>query len=128
MRILFIAVLAIPYLIVDAAWLRGLLLSKRSWSGTLMGNIKSIVFAFISKFTVAGVLAVIVVFGTTALGLIAGKMVLLGLLLLLLLVVQLLTSLITAWTALEFQNTWPAIILSAFILALVAISSLPIIY
>ena len=86
------------------------------------------IFAFISKFAVAGVLAVIVVFGTTALGLIAGKMVLLGLLLLLFLVVQLLTTIITAWTALEFQNTWPAIILSAFILALVAISSLPIIY
>ena len=123
-----IALFAIPYLVVDAAWLRGLLLSKRNWSGTLSGNIKSTIFAFISKFAVAGVLAVIVVFGTTALGLIAGKMVLLGLLLLLFLVVQLLTTIITAWTALEFQNTWPAIILSAFILALVAISSLPIIY
>jgi pimeloyl-ACP methyl ester carboxylesterase len=123
-----ISLFAIPYLVVDAAWLRGLLLSKRSWSGTLVGNIKSTVFAFISKFAVAGVLAVFVVFSTTALGLIAGKMVLLGLLLLLFLVVQLLTTIVTAWTALEFQNTWPAVILSAFILALVAISSLPIIY
>lgn len=119
-------VIAIPYLVADAAWLRGLLLSRREWGS--FGDIKTTVFAFIAKFAVAGVLAVGVVFGTTALGLIAGKMVLLGLLLLLFLVVQLLTTIITAWTALKFQNVWPAIFLSAFVLALVAISSLPIIY
>jgi alpha/beta superfamily hydrolase len=118
--------IAIPYFVVDAAWLRGLLMSKRDWGS--YGDVKTTIFAFVSKFAVAGVLAVGVVFGTTALGLIAGKMVLLGLLLLLFLVVQLLTTIITAWTALKFQNLWPAIILSAFILALVAISSLPIIY
>lgn len=117
---------AIPYLVVDAAWLRGLLLSERDWGGTI-GEVKTTIFAFVSKFAVSGVLAVLVVFGTTALGLIAGKMVLLGLLLLLFLVIQLLTTVITAWTALKFQNTWPAIILSAFILALVAMSSLPLI-
>lgn len=121
------AAIAVPYLIVDAAWLRGLLLSKRNWSGS-SGDIKSTIFAFIAKFAVSGILAVVVVFGTTALGLIAGKMVLLGLLLLLFLVVQLLTTIITIWTSLKFQNTWPAIFLSAFVLALVAISSLPIIY
>ncbi|MHA1135717.1 MAG: alpha/beta fold hydrolase [Candidatus Thorarchaeota archaeon] len=124
--VLVMTAIAIPYFIVDAAWLRGLLMSKREWGK--MGDIKSTIFAFIAKFAVAGVLAVGVVFGTTALGLIAGKMVLLGLLLLLFLVVQLLTTIITAWTALKFQNVWPAVFLSAFVLALVAISSLPIIY
>ncbi|MBE0527086.1 MAG: alpha/beta hydrolase [Candidatus Thorarchaeota archaeon] len=121
-----VTAIAIPYLLVDAAWLRGLLLSNRNWGGS-NHEVKSTIFAFISKFAVSGVLAVVVVFGTTALGLIAGKMVLLGLLLLLFLVVQLLTTIITAWTALKFQNVWPAIILSAFILALVAVSSLPLI-
>ena len=120
-----VTLFAIPYLVADAAWLRGLLLSKREWGA--QGEIKSTIFAFIAKFAVSGVLAVFVVFGTTALGLIAGKMVLLGLLLLLFLVVQLLTTIITAWTSLKFQNVWPAIILSAFILALVAVSSLPLI-
>jgi len=120
------ALLAIPYLVVDAAWLRGLLLSKRNWGGSNL-DVKSTLFAFIAKFAVSGVLAVVVVFGTTALGLIAGKMVLLGLLLLLFLITELLTTVITAWTSLKFQNTWPAIILSAFILSLVAVSSLPLI-
>ena len=121
-----VTLFAIPYLVADAAWLRGLLLSKRDWGGGY-SDIKSTIFAFIAKFAVSGVLAVVVVFGTTALGLIAGKMVLLGLLLLLFLVVQLLTTVITLWTSLKFQNTWPAIIVSAFIVALVAVSSLPLI-
>jgi len=121
-----VTAVAIPYLVADAAWLRGLLLSDREWGGS-RSDVKTAIFAFMSKFAVTGVLAVIVVFGTTALGLIAGKMVLLGLLLLLFLVIQLLTTVITMWTALKFQNTWPAIIVSAFILALVAMSSLPLI-
>ena len=125
-NIVIVTVLAIPYLVADAAWLRGLLLSDREW-GKSKSDVKLTIFAFISKFAVAGVLAVFVVFSTTALGLIAGKMVLLGLLLLLFLVVQLLTTVFTAWTTLKFQNAWPAIFLSAFILALVAMSSLPLI-
>ncbi|MGY5870801.1 MAG: alpha/beta hydrolase [Candidatus Thorarchaeota archaeon] len=123
---LIVALFAIPYLVVDAAWVRGLLLSDRGLTGT-NGDIKMTIFAFASKFAVSGALAVVVVAGTTALGFIAGKMVLLGLLLLLFLVVHLLTTVITTWTALKFQNTWPAIILSAFLLAIVAISSIPLI-
>ena len=121
-----VTVLAIPYLIVEAAYLRGLLLSERDWGGSNQ-DMKATIFAFFGKFAISGVLAVVVVFGTTALGLIAGKMVLLGLLLLLFLVTQLLCTIITAWTALKFKNTWPAILLSAFMLALVAVSSLPVI-
>jgi len=117
---------AIPYLIVDAAWLRGLLMSEREWGGK-QKEIKTVIFAFASKFAVSGLLAVMVVSGTTALGLIGGKMVLLGLLLLLTLVISLLTTILTAWTALKFQNTWPAIILSAFMLAIVVVSSIPLI-
>lgn len=121
-----IAILSIPFLLVEAAWIRGLLMSKREWSGG-RHNIKYILVAFISKFAVVSVLAVVVVFGTTALGLIAGKMVLLGLLLLLMLVVQILTTIITTYAALEFENTWPAVILTAFLLAIVAMSSLPLV-
>ena len=117
---------AIPYLVVDAAWLRGLLLSDRGWSGS-QKEIKTMIFAFASKYAVSGVLAVVVVSGTTALGFIGGKMVLLGLLLLLILVVSLLSTILTAWTALKFQNTWPAVIVSAFMLSMVAVSSIPLI-
>jgi len=116
----------IPYLVVDAAWLRGLLLSKRNW-GERPSKVKTVVFAFASKYAVTTVLAIIVVFGTTAMGIIAGKMVLLGLLLLLMLIVSILTTFLTAMAALEFENVWPAIIVSAFIFSIVFISSIPII-
>jgi len=117
---------AIPYLLVDAAWLRGLLLSDRDWGGNRK-EIKTMIFACASKYIVSGVPAIIVVFGTTALGFIAGKMVLVGLLLLLTLVVSLLTTILTAWTAIKFQNTWPSIIVSAFMLSVVVISSITLI-
>ena len=116
----------IPYLVVDAAWLRGLLLSDRKW-GEHTSNIKTILFAFASKYAVTAVLAILVVFGTTALGFIAGKMVLLGLLLLLMLIISILTTVLTALSAIEFENVWPAIIVSAFIFSIVFISSIPII-
>ncbi|MFW9956297.1 MAG: alpha/beta fold hydrolase [Candidatus Thorarchaeota archaeon] len=123
---IIVAFLSIPFLLVETAWIRGLLLSKRDWDGRFPIT-KSVIFAFISKFAVASLLAIAVVFGTTALGLIAGKMVLLGLLILLLLVVQLFTTIVTVYAAVDFENTWPAVILTAFMLAIVAMSSLPIV-
>ena len=73
-----------------------------------------------------GLLAVVVVFGTTALGFIAGKMVLLGLLLLLVLIVSILTTAITLLSASQFKNTWAAVFIGAFMLAIVVVSSMPI--
>ncbi len=116
----------IPYLVVDAAWLRGLLLSERKW-GEHLSSVKTILFAFASRFAATTLLAIVVVFGTTALGFIAGKMVLLGLLLLLMLIVSILTTVLTALTAMEFENMWPAIIVSAFIFSIVFVSSIPLI-
>jgi fermentation-respiration switch protein FrsA (DUF1100 family) len=121
-----VMIFAIPYLLVDAAWLRGLLLAERGWSGKYK-DIKSLIFAFAAKFTVSGVLAVLVVSGTTALGLIGGKMVLLGLLLLLILVVSLLTTILTAWIALKYNTVWPSVLFSAFLISIVVISSIPLI-
>jgi pimeloyl-ACP methyl ester carboxylesterase len=119
-----VAVISVPYLVVDAAMLRGLLMSNRTWSGG-RGGTKTLILAFASKMAIMGLLAVVVVFGTTALGFIAGKMVLLGLLLLLTLIVSILTTAITLISAAEFRNTWAAIFLAAFILAIVVVSSLP---
>jgi hypothetical protein len=73
------------------------------------------------------VLAIAITSATTLLGLIAGPMVLLGLLLLLFMIVSMLTTLLISWASLEMENPWPAVILSAFLWAWVAISSIPII-
>jgi hypothetical protein len=121
-----VAVISVPYLIVDAAMLRGLLMANREWSGRRSGT-KTMVLAFACKMAATGLLAVVVVFGTTALGFIAGKMVLLGLLLLLVLIVSVLTTTITLVSATEFKNTWAAVFISAFMLAIVVVSSIPII-
>jgi hypothetical protein len=123
---LIVAIISVPYLIIDAAMIRGLLLSDRQWNGSRV-NIKSMILAFASKFGVTAILAVVVVFGTTALGFISGKMVLLGLLLLLFLIVDILVTVTTLWTATDLRNTWPAIFLGAFLLAIVAVSSIPLI-
>ncbi len=124
MLILFL--LGIPYFAVEAAWIRGIMLSKRDWGGEREFT-KSIGLAFITRIAVAGVLAIAATSVTTLLGLIAGPMVLLGLLLLLFMIVSMLTTLLISWAFLEMENPWPAVILSAFLWAWVAISSIPII-
>jgi pimeloyl-ACP methyl ester carboxylesterase len=121
---IIVATISVPYLVVDAAMLRGLLMGNRTWKGGRSGT-KTLILAFASKMAIMGLLAVVVVFGTTALGFIAGKMVLLGLLLLLTLIVSILTTSITLISAAEFKNTWAAIFLAAFMLAIVVVSSLP---
>ena len=120
-----VALISVPYLVVDAAMLRGLLMSSREWAGGRSGT-KNMIVAFASKMAITGLLAVVVVFGTTALGFIAGKMVLLGLLLLLVLIVSILTTVITLLSASQFKNTWAAVFISAFMLAIVVVSSIPI--
>ena len=124
MLVLFL--LGIPYFAVEAAWIRGIMLSKRDWGGEREFT-KNMGLAFITRIAVAGVLAIVATSVTTLLGLIAGPMVLLGLLLLLFMIVSMLTTLLISWASLEMENPWPAVILSAFLWAWVAISSIPII-
>ncbi|MHA1484584.1 MAG: alpha/beta fold hydrolase [Candidatus Thorarchaeota archaeon] len=124
MLVLFL--LGIPYFAVEAAWIRGIMLSKRDWGGKREFT-KNMGLAFITRIAVAGVLAIAITSATTLLGLIAGPMVLLGLLLLLFMIVSMLTTLLISWASLEMENPWPAVILSAFLWAWVAISSTPII-
>jgi pimeloyl-ACP methyl ester carboxylesterase len=124
MLVLFL--LGIPYFAIEAAWIRGIMLSKRDWGGEREFT-KNIGLAFMTRIAVAGVLAIAATSVTTLLGLIAGPMVLLGLLLLLFMIVSMLTTLLISWASLEMENPWPAVILSAFLWAWVAISSIPII-
>lgn len=119
-----LAFLAVPFLLVEAAWIRGLLLSNREWSGRFQ-NTKHILFVFISKFTIAGLLTVVVIFGTTSVGVSAGRIILLGVIWVRILLAQLLATVMMAWTAIKFENTWSAVMTSAFILAIVIVTALP---
>lgn len=118
--------LAIPYLVMDSTMMRGILLVNRD-SGDLPSRIKDIALVFVGKFAVMAVLALAFSFGTAALGILTVRVTLLGLLLLLFLVINLLVTAISIWTIVDVENTWPAMFVGAFLLALVAISSVPLI-
>jgi hypothetical protein len=125
-NILILTLIGIPFFIADAAWIRGILLAKRNWN-TKHPHAYSILFVLVGRLPAAAGMAVLVVAITTGLGFIIGAMVLLGLLLLLFMVVSILTTILITLSSIEFDNPWPVIIVSSFILAWVAISSVPLI-
>jgi hypothetical protein len=124
-NIIVIMIFSIPFYVSDSVWIRGLLLTNRDWNGESFT--KSLILSLGGRLGAVGVLSVVLVFGSTALGFIAGSMVLMGLLLMLFFVVSVLTTILIAVSSLEFQNPWPAIILSSFVWAWVAVSSIPLI-
>lgn len=117
---------ALPYFAMDAAWIRGFIISNRQWSGGKQ-NTKNLILSFATRLAAAGGLSVAVVSISTIMGFIAGEMVLLGLLLLLYMIISTLTTILISWTSVEFDNPWPAVLLSAFMLAWILISSVPLI-
>lgn len=117
---------AVIFYLFDAAWIRGLLIANRAWNGH-HAFVKSIILTAAARIVPFGITAVVIVFGITGLGFIQGSMVLMGLLLLLFFVVSTLTTLLFAWTSHEFQNVLPEVVVGAFILCWVAISSIPLI-
>ncbi|TFG12787.1 hypothetical protein EU537_08160 [Candidatus Thorarchaeota archaeon] len=125
LNIILLTMFSLPFFVSDSAWIRGILLTNRDWNGESFS--KSLILSLAGRLTAVGILSVVLVFGSTALGFIAGSMVLMGLLLMLFFVVSILTTILIAQSSLEFQNPWPAIILSSFIWAWVAVSSIPLI-
>ncbi|MGY5863996.1 MAG: alpha/beta fold hydrolase [Candidatus Thorarchaeota archaeon] len=126
MNTFLLAILSIPFLLVEAAWIRGLLLSERDWKGGEqyhLSDFKKITFALVARLAVSSVCVVIVVFTSTALGLNP----VLGYLLLLITIIQVFATFLTVFTAIKFENTWPAVILVAFLLAIVTMTNLPLI-
>ncbi len=117
---------AIPFLLIEAIWIRHILLSKREWKRDYY-NIMTILFSLISKFTVASVLTIAYVFGLSYLGLITGSMIMIGYLLMTVLSIQALFTLTIFYTASDFENVWSSVLLVAFILAIVVVSSVPLI-
>lgn len=125
-----LAVLSIPFLVVEAAWVRGLLLSHRDWNEQApmyLNDIKKTAFALVARLAASSVCAVLFAFSLGGLGLTGGTLVVLGYLLILIATIQVLITFLTVFTAMRFENTWPAVILSAFLLALVIVTSLPLI-
>ena len=123
---IILTILAIPLFLIEATWIRGLILNNREWTGSFH-NTKHMLFSLISKFVIAGLLTVIVIFWTTTGGVYTGRTILLGVIWVRILLIQVLATVMIVWTAIKFENTWAAVITSAFILALVVVTTLPLI-
>ncbi len=126
LNLLLILPAAVFFYLFDAAWTKGFLLTNRSCNDR-SAFAKSMVLTVVARTVPTGIASVIIVFGITGLGFIEGKMVMMGLLLLLFFVVSTLTTLLIAWTSQEFQSVLPEVVVSAFILCWVVISSTPLI-
>ena len=123
---IILTILAIPFFLVDAAWIRGLLIRKDE---NRSGYKKTVLMLFkiFSKFLLVLFLTIILIVGTTAEGVSAPRVVLLGVIWVRILIVQVLAVAFTVWTSSEFENTWSATIMNAFILSLVIVTTLPLI-
>ena len=122
---IILTVIAIPLFLVEAALIRGILLNPRVWSGKFHGA-KRMLLSVGSKFAIVAILTVIIIFGTASAGVVSGRVVLIGVIWVRIIIVQLLSFVISVWTSLKFENTWSAVILSAFVLSLVLVTTIPI--
>jgi hypothetical protein len=124
--VIILTILAVPLFLAEAAWIRGLILSDREWFGGY-DNTKHILFTLIARFAVAGLLTIIVIFWTTGGGIAFPRIILAGVIWVRIILVQVLATVMIVWTAIKFENTWSAVIASAFLLALVVVTTLPLI-
>ncbi|NHI87932.1 MAG: alpha/beta fold hydrolase [Candidatus Thorarchaeota archaeon] len=121
-----LTILAIPIFLVEAALVRGVLLAERDWT-THYPKSASAIFALFFRFVFVALLTIAVVFLTTAAGVTAGRIVLIGVIWVRILIVQILAAVLIIWTSLEFNNTWSAVFISSFILSLVIVTALPLV-
>jgi pimeloyl-ACP methyl ester carboxylesterase len=124
--IIILTILAIPIFLVEAALIRGVLLAERDWT-THYPKSASSIFALFSRFAFVALLTVAVIFLTTAAGVTAGRIVLIGVIWVRILVVQILAAVLIIWTSLEFNNTWSAVFVSSCILSLAIVTALPLV-
>ncbi|MHA2397089.1 MAG: hypothetical protein ACXAC0_10325, partial [Candidatus Thorarchaeota archaeon] len=121
-----LTIIAVPLFLTEASWIRGLIIGNREWTGGF-DRTKHMLFTLISKFAIAGLLTIIVIFWTTGMGVSFVSIILLGVIWVRVIIVQVLASVMMVWTALKFENTWSAVVASAFILALVIVTTIPLI-
>ncbi|MFW9976423.1 MAG: alpha/beta hydrolase [Candidatus Thorarchaeota archaeon] len=121
-----LTIIAIPFFLVEASWIRWLLSIKMNQS-EIFERIRQIGLLLISRFAMVGVLTVLVIIGTSAAGVSLGRIVLLGVIWVRIIIVQLISTLILTWASLKFENTWSAVMVVSFIFSLVLVATLPII-
>ncbi|MFW9963327.1 MAG: alpha/beta hydrolase [Candidatus Sifarchaeia archaeon] len=121
-----LTIFAIPFFIVEASWIRWLLKNGNDET-RIIDRIKQFAFTFVSKFALVGVLTILIIIGTTSVGVSLGRIVLLGVIWVRIIIVELLATVILIWASLKVENMWAAVIVSSFILSLVLVNTMPII-
>ncbi|MFX0044375.1 MAG: alpha/beta fold hydrolase [Candidatus Hermodarchaeota archaeon] len=124
--ILTMICLTLPFSVSEGIWIRGFLLSERDWGGRVP-YARRLVSAFGVRMVPTLAFAVILIFGSTALGFVVAPLVLLGLLLTYFVITSAAVSLLVIFASVELDNPWPAIIIGAFLYAWILVGTLPLV-
>jgi hypothetical protein len=135
-NLLIFALLSVPFFLLDAAWIRGIQPSvdemigkpviEYDWSESYR-KVVSVLIILAMKFAFVVLLTIVTILGTTSVGVEGGRIVLIGVVWIRVFIILILTSIITAWSSLKLENTWSAIMVNAFLLALVLVTTIPLI-
>ena len=135
-NLLLFALLSVPFFLIDATWIRSIQPSidgivgkpviEYSWSASYR-KVVTILITLAMKLTFIVLLTIVTVLATTSVGVEGGRVVLIGVIWVHVLIIQILTSIITAWSARELESTWSATMVNAFLLSLVLVTVVPLI-
>jgi pimeloyl-ACP methyl ester carboxylesterase len=135
-NVFLLTVLSIPLFLIEAEWVREILpttsslvgepIIKYSWSSGFRKTV-SVLIALVFKFAVVALLTALTIFMTTSVGVSGGRIVLIGVIWVRVLIIQVFAAVAAMWASFEFENAWPTTIVSAFVLALVLVTTVPLI-
>jgi hypothetical protein len=123
--ILTLMLFAFPFSVGDALWSE-LLLQGREWEGFFQ-QVKEMAVAFVLRLVPMAGFALMMVYGSAFLGIVAGPSVVLGLLLLYFTIASTAATFILFITSLRFKNPWPAIFVNALLYAWILVNSMPLV-
>jgi pimeloyl-ACP methyl ester carboxylesterase len=126
LNILIMTGLALPFAASDAMWTRSLKLPER-YQGNRIPKAKGLAYAFGIRMLPTLTFALLLVLGSSFLGLISVPVVLLGLMLLHFVLASAFVSGLILVSSGENENPWPAIVISGFIYAWILIGIVPLV-
>jgi pimeloyl-ACP methyl ester carboxylesterase len=125
MGILVLMIFAFPFSVADALWSE-LLLQDTEWDGIRL-QVKEMGFCFIMRLVPMAVFALVMVYGSVFLGIVAGPSVVLGLLLLYFVIASTAATFILFFTKIGFKNPWPAVFVNALLYAWIIVNAMPLV-
>ncbi|MHA1636670.1 MAG: alpha/beta fold hydrolase [Candidatus Thorarchaeota archaeon] len=124
--ILILTILSIPFFVADSAWISGFIISNQEIN-TTFDKVKVIFTSFMIRLAAAAVLAMIITSIISAIPASIMFWILSPILLYIFMSVLKLSTALISLTSVEYENTWPTIIFSAFLFAWMVVSNIPLV-